>query len=311
LRALACTELITGGKLTGPQLSAAYVFRGKANAGRRQLDAAIADFTAALKIDSRAADAFYNRGAAHHLIGRYDLALAVFGKVLELAPNDADTLFYRARIYARQGRDAAAIEDLTAVLKASPADPDSLDARSALDIQTGAFDAAIADLSALMKAMPKLAEPYYNRGRAYFLKGDFAAAAKDFDTAMAKRDGNPYAALRLYLAKARLAKAGAKADAKPLEAAAEKFDPEQWPLPIAAFILGKISEPELLQAIQVTDAAAAKALACETHYYLGELALAKGDKAAAKTHFQAAIAGAARSSIEFVDATIELKRLGK
>lgn len=309
LQAIACTELITGGRLLGPQLGAAYVFRGKANAARQQLQAAIADFTAALKIDGRAADALYNRGAAHALVGRYDLALADFNKVLELAPSDADTLFYRARIYARQGRNAAAIKDLTLVLKAVPNDSDSLDARGQLYVLTGAFDSAIADLSALAALLPDSAEVFYNRGRAYFLKGDFASAAKDFDLARVKRTDNPYAALRLYLANARLGKAS-KPDIKPLEAAMEKYDLGQWPMPIAALTLGKISEQELGQLTEVKDAAAAAMRACETHYYLGEFALIKGDKAAAKAHFAAVDAKSASLSIECSDARVALKGLG-
>lgn len=310
LQAIACTELITGGHLLGAQLSAAYVFRGKANAARRQLQAAIADFTSALKIDGRAADALYNRGAAHALVGRVDLALQDFGKVLELAPGDPDTLFYRARIYAQQGRNDAAIKDLTAVLKTVPNDPDSLDARSELYIVTGAFDTAILDLTALIKALPNSAEAYYNRGRARFLKEDFAAAAQDFELARTKRDDNPYAALRLYLSNARLGKAGAKPDTKPLEIAMQKYDLGAWPMPIAALTIGKISDSDFQQLLRVKDPIAATMRACEAQYYLGEFALAKGDKAAAMTHFRAVDAKGAGLSIECIDATVELKKLG-
>ena len=307
LQAIACTELLTGGRLSGPQMTAAYVFRGKANAARQQLPAAIADFTSALKLDPRAADALYNRGATHALVGRYDLALQDFGKVLEMAPNDADTLYYRAGIYALQGRDDAAIKDLTTVLKQHPEDPLSLVDRGGIYIRVGKFDAAIQDFTALLKVNAKSADSYYNRGRAYFLKGDFKAAAADFDAAMQNRAENPYAAIRLYLARLR----AGKPDLKPLQEAVAKYDPEQWPLPLAALMLGKVSEADLLQAIQVKDPAVALSLSCETHFYLGELALAKGDKAAAARQFQAAIASTSRGSIEYIDATLELKKLGK
>ncbi len=307
LQAIACTELINGGRLSVKQVTAAYVFRGKANAARQQLEAAIGDFTAALKNDPRAADALYNRGATHALIGRYDLALLDFGKVLALAPDDADTLYYRAGIYTLQGRDDAAIKDLTAVLKQHPEDPLSLVARGGIYIRVGSFDAAIQDFSALIKIDAKSADSYYNRGRAYYLKGNYDSAAADFDAAMQNRAENPYAAIRLYLARLRTG----KPDLKPLEAAVAKYDPEQWPLPLAALILGKISEPDLLQAIQVKDPAVAMSLSCETHFYLGELALAKGDKAGATRQFQAAVASMSRGSIEYIDATLELKKLGK
>src|SRR5689334_16421679 len=50
-RAVACTTLITGGTLKGKALGAAYVFRGKAQAQRNEIKAAIMDFSEALKVD--------------------------------------------------------------------------------------------------------------------------------------------------------------------------------------------------------------------------------------------------------------------
>src|SRR5687767_1794124 len=75
-RAVACTQLITSGKLKGRALGAAYVFRGKAQAQRNEIKAAIIDFSEALKINPMATDALYNRGAAYALSGQTNYALA-------------------------------------------------------------------------------------------------------------------------------------------------------------------------------------------------------------------------------------------
>ncbi len=140
------------------------------------------------------------------------------------------------------------------------------------------------------------------------LKGDYAAAAGDFEATMQSRNSNPYAALRLYITRAKTG----TTDAAPLAAAAKAFPADQWPLPIVAFYQGGMSEADLVAAARVSDAAATAGLVAETQYYLGQWALLQDDRKAAKTHFEAAVAAKAGiGSLEFIDAGLELKRLAK
>ncbi|MDQ7249291.1 tetratricopeptide repeat protein [Dongia sedimenti] len=307
-RAVACTQLITGGTLRGKALGAAYVFRGKAQAQRREMKAAILDFSEALKVDPQATDALYNRGAAYALMGQTNSALADFAHLLDLAPNDADTLFYRALIYVNQGKTEAAVKDLSAVLGQRPDDAISRLQRAGLLIALGRNEDAISDLNALLKKEPTALDALYNRGRAEMLKGDNAAAADDFETVMQSRSNNPYAALRLTITRG---KAGnGKMDMAPLDAAAKAYPPEQWPLPIVAFYQGNLSEADLVAAARVRDAAATANLVAETQYYLGQWALLQDDRKAARRHFEAAVASkAGAGNLEFIDAGLELKRL--
>jgi lipoprotein NlpI len=125
---------------------------------------------------------------------------------------------------------------------------------------------------------------------------------------MQNRNDNPYAALRLAIVQAR----GGKTDPAPLAAAAKAFPADQWPLPIVAFYQGSLSEADLLAAGQVSNAATRANLTAETQYYLGQWALLKGNAKAARKHFEAAVAAkAAADNLEFIDAGLELKRLGK
>jgi lipoprotein NlpI len=307
-RAVACTRLITGGKLRGKELGAVYVFRGKAQAQRKELKAAIADFSEALKLDPQATVALYNRGAAYALIGQVTYALADFAHLLEIAPNDPDTLYYRAQIYMSQGKREAALNDLSAVLSGHPEDADSRMQRAGLSIMLGRNEDAIGDLGLLLKKDPTAPAALYNRGRAEQLKGDYAAASEDFAAAMQNRNSNPYAALRLYIAQAQ----SGKADAAPLAAAAKAFPPDQWPLPIVAFYQGGVSEADLIAAAKVSNPATTANLVAETQYYLGQWALLQDDRKAARQHFEAAVAAkAGADNLEFVDAGLELKRLGQ
>ena len=308
VRAVACTQLITGGTLQGRALGAAHVFRGKAQAQRNELKAAIQDFSAALKIDPRATDALYNRGAAYALMGQTKQALGDFSQVLELAPNDPDTLFYRALIYVNQGKIEEAVKDLSGVLKQRPDDGITRLQRAGLLIALQRNEDAIADLDQLLKKDPTAFDARYSRGRAEMLKGNDTAAAKDFELLTQARQDNPYAALRLYIVRAR----GGKKDAAPLAAAAKAYPNDQWPLPIVAFYQGQMSEADLLSMAKAGDAATNAILSAETRYYLGQWALLQDQRDAARKHFEAAVASkAGAGNLEAIDAGLELKRLKK
>jgi lipoprotein NlpI len=307
-RAVACTQLITGGSLKGKPLGAAYVFRGKAQAQRNELKAAILDFSEALKLDPQATDALYNRGAAYALMGQTNYALADFERVLDLAPNDPDTLFYRALIYVNQGKIESAVKDLSGVLKQRPEDGISRLQRAGLLIALQRNEDAIGDLNQILKQEPTAYDALYSRGRAEMLKGDDAGAAEDFRALMQARKSNPYAALRLYII---LARRGQKDDAS-LDAAAKAYPADQWPLPVVAFYQGKMSEADLLAAAKASSAQTNAALTAETRYYLGQWALLQDKPEAAKKHFEAAVATKAGvGTLEYVDAGLELKRLAK
>jgi lipoprotein NlpI len=307
-RAVACTALITGGTLRGKALGAAYVFRGKAQAQRNEIKAAITDFSEALKVDPQAADALYNRGAAYALMGQTSYALADFAHLLDLVPNDPDTLFYRALIYVNQGKIEAAVNDLSALLGRRPDDGVSRLQRAGLLIALQRNEDAIADLNQLLKKDPAALDALYNRGRAEMLKGDYDAAAADFAAAMQNRGSNPYAALRLYIVRAETG----KTDPGPLDAAAKAFPPEQWPLPVVAFYQGKLGEADLLAEAKVGNAATTATLTAESQYYLGQWALLQDERKAAQQHFAAAVASkAGAGNLEFIDAGLELKRIAK
>jgi len=305
LAVIACTRIIESGQMTGEKLGALLVRRGMAYGASNQLEAAIADFTAALKIKPDATDALYNRAAVYVRLDRLDLALADYDSVLKLAPNDADTFYQRAWVYARRGQDTAAIADLGAVLRQQPDDADALLDRGGLYIRSGQFAFAADDFSQIIKNNPKAAAAYYNRGRAAFAKGDFAAAASDFAAAYDARDGNPYAALRAYLALARLkSKTG---DPKALlQKSLAKYGDGQWPAPIVSLYLGGLTPQALLQETAASTAQDAPRLRCEANYYLGEWALLKDDKKAAQDYFRAAVETGARNAIEFIDASLRL-----
>lgn len=69
--------------------------RGNANYKKGLYDLAISDYTKALEIDPRYADAYYNRGNAYAKKGLYDQAISEFTKALEINPRHADAYYNR------------------------------------------------------------------------------------------------------------------------------------------------------------------------------------------------------------------------
>jgi lipoprotein NlpI len=312
-RAVACTEAITGGKVNGKALAAAYLFRGNAQVERQQFAAAVDDFSKALSLDNGATDALYNRAAAYAQLGRLDLAIEDYNQLLKIAPNDPDTLYNRAWLYSIQGKYDEAIDDLTKVLMVKPDDFESRLRRAGISIQLGRNEDAIADCNRLLKIVPTSPVAFYNRGRAEYAKGDFESARDDFAASAKNLEGISNAALRAY-ATLRLALASAESgkDAPPeLATLAKAVSVDQWPMPVVAYYLGNISEDDVLKAADVADKARATNLTAEAEYYIGAMALAKDDKKAAKQHFKAAIGGKAdRANLEFIDAGLALQKLG-
>jgi lipoprotein NlpI len=299
-----CTKAIDSRQLTGSALASALFQRGTAQARRGKLEPAIGDFSAALKQTPDATDVLYARASAQAGLQRHEAAIEDLGAILVLAPNDADSFYRRAWSLTALGRDAEAVDDLNAVLRLVPGDIDALMDRGGLLLRLGKFAPAAADFSAIVAAEPNAAAAYYNRGRARLLADKVKDAATDFAQALKLRADNPYAGLRLYLARQRLDKSGADE----LAAMSAKFPAEQWPIPVAATLAGTLREPDLLASVSAADPAIVARLATETHYYLGMAAKAKGDVDAARGHFTQAAKGD-RNIPEAVDAKLELGKL--
>ncbi|HVJ41052.1 MAG TPA: tetratricopeptide repeat protein [Dongiaceae bacterium] len=320
LRVVACTHAIEGRQATGDQLAAVYYNRAIGYTLMGKTDFAIRDFTQAIKLRPDTPPAYINRGIAHMRRANptsQDLTAAKqdFDAAIAKDKDNVDGHYLRAWVESQQGKDADAVADLDNVLKNHPDHFDALLDRGGLLLRNGKFDPAIADFTAMIKLDAKAAAAFYNRGRAYFAKGDYTAAATDFASAMNLRDGNPYAALRLNLARQFQAQAAKKdpqagGDAKALEAAAGKLLDQQWPVQVIRYFQGKMDQAAIFAALDSSDLKQGQGFRCEFNYYLGQQALLKGDRKAAADFFKAALATKSSTTIEYIDSNLALKQLG-
>jgi lipoprotein NlpI len=315
LRVVACTHAIEGGQAKGDQLAAVFYNRAIGYTLMGQNDSAIKDFTQALKIRPDTPAAYVNRGIAQMRSNRPAAAKQDFDAAIAKDKDNVDGHYLRAWVESQQNKDADAIADLDNVLRNHPDHMDALLDRGGLLLRDGKYDPAIADFTAMIKLDAKAAAGFFNRGRANFAKGDFTAASTDFASAMNLRDANPYAALRLHLARQFQASSAKKnsqdaGDPKALQTAIGKLLDDQWPVQILHYFQGKMDQAAIFALIDSNYPKQASSLRCEFNYYLGEQALLKGDKKAAADFFKAAIATKSNTTIEFIDSNLALKQLG-
>lgn len=84
----ACTALIKSGTLAPDELASVLDLRGTEYLGHNDYDRAIADFSAAIRIDPKDAGAFYGRGAAETALGRKAEGDADFARAKAIDPDN-------------------------------------------------------------------------------------------------------------------------------------------------------------------------------------------------------------------------------
>jgi tetratricopeptide (TPR) repeat protein len=166
--------------------SAAEEFRkhGLEKEDRDDFPGAIADFTRAIELDPRDAEAWMNRGAARGRLGQLDEAIADMDRAIALRPDFA--LAYQNRGVSRgmKGDHAGAIDDYTRAIELMPRLAQAWGARG---IERGAGDdheGAIADLTRAIEIAPDVAHLWGSRGVQRGTTGDWEGEIADLTRAI-------------------------------------------------------------------------------------------------------------------------------
>lgn len=97
-----------------------YLEQGQVSANNREYDKAIAEFTRAIELKPRTAEAYRGRGMAHTQKDRLDDALSDFNTALELDPDDGWTYGARGLVFYSWGDHRRAISDFSTAIKINP-----------------------------------------------------------------------------------------------------------------------------------------------------------------------------------------------
>ncbi len=116
-----CERALTNDQLTDRDRAATLVNRGIIYNTARQLDLAVADFDAALKINPNLGEAYLNRGNAYFWQHKYPEATADYGKAIDLKIGSRDYAHYnKALAEMNTGKFEDAKADLKAALAITP-----------------------------------------------------------------------------------------------------------------------------------------------------------------------------------------------
>ncbi len=162
-----CTRAIQSGRYTGHALALKFSNRGVEWRSKGNLERAISDYSEAIRLDAKYADAYYNRCIAYNRQQKYDLALADCNKAIAFGPGTGTTL------------NATGQQKLSADRSRS----DYYNERGVVYYGRNEIDRAIADLSEALRLYPKNVTALNNRARVYDAKGDSARAKTDRDAA--------------------------------------------------------------------------------------------------------------------------------
>jgi tetratricopeptide (TPR) repeat protein len=296
-----------------PKSYIAYYNRGLIEDQKGNFDAAISDYNQTLALNPQLPGAYYNRGNAKSEKADFDGAIADYTRALEIDPKLALAYCNRALAEQQTGNLDAAFADYNQALSADPTIPIAYYNRGLIKEQRNDLDGAIADTTKAIELNPNSAQAYYNRGVALQARGNLDAAANDLRKfiELAPKDAYAdYARLYLWVITSQL---GQSADSdRTLAQSLEtnwNADPEGLPSRIASFLLGHITETDLLTAASSPDMKKDQGQHCEVWYFDGVRKLLAGDKAGAIDCFRRCTDTGQKDFCEYILAQAQLQAL--
>jgi tetratricopeptide (TPR) repeat protein len=185
---------------TEPKTAKEYSDRADKYYEKKEYDKAIADYSAALKIDPNYIEAFIYRGITYSFKREWEKAIADFNVALKIDANCAkDINPFLAIAYERRGLTYIdkkeydkAIADYNAALKINPDKAKTIDhrfvvaflMRGSTYIDKKEYDKAIADCNDALKIDPNYADAFFLRGNAYVFKLEWDKAIADFEAVL-------------------------------------------------------------------------------------------------------------------------------
>lgn len=151
---------------------------------RKRYDRALLDFSQAIRLDKKLADAYGNRGWTFLKKDDPDSALGDFDEAIRLDPDDVGAYGGRGEAHLAKGAYAKAVADCTKAIRMDPKRAFSYHRRAAVYYQQGDYDRAIGDCNQAIRLDPEHDSFYNNRGRAYAGKGQYDRAIADYTRAI-------------------------------------------------------------------------------------------------------------------------------
>ena len=159
-------------------LSDAYLFRGRANAGLGRLDLAVQDFSKVMRLQPQGAEAYVERAAVRLDQEDYPGVISDCGEALKRDSRIAAAYSLRGRALGHTGSPERALEDLNRAVELAP-DQSNHFQRAAVYQALGQHKLALKDLDEVIALRPDGAQAYFARAQSRRAMGDIAGANQD------------------------------------------------------------------------------------------------------------------------------------
>jgi tetratricopeptide (TPR) repeat protein len=156
----------------------AAVQAGIKNLAPNRYQQAVEQFNKALEIDPNSWNAYYRRGIANQYLGNLDAALADYQAAMQLNPNLVEAMTARAGIFADKGEVQRSIDELTKVIDQKPT-VEAHYRRGTGYATLKEYDKAIEDFTWVIEEVRDAPYVYFARANSRRAIGDFAGAAAD------------------------------------------------------------------------------------------------------------------------------------
>jgi tetratricopeptide (TPR) repeat protein len=164
-----------------PDSADAFYSRGEQNLNNLEYDAAIADFSAAIRLKPAFAEAYRLRGWAYVAKCKYDQAINDFNDLIRLRPGLAEAYCERGLAYTAKGQYDQAITDCSYAISLNELQEQAYYNRGMAYQLKGSNSAAIVDFSKAIRIKPDYAQAYFDRGWSYTARHQFDEAINDFN----------------------------------------------------------------------------------------------------------------------------------
>jgi tetratricopeptide (TPR) repeat protein len=241
-----------------------------------------------------------------------------------------------------QGKTAEAIKNFDKAIALDPNYRDAYDQRGNLRGRHGDFTGAIADFQQAVRISPDLAPGHYNLGHAYYFIGDLENSSKELEIALgldpnfatayfirglvrhaqghnaeATNDFRkslgfnfPDAAFWIFICESEDGLADtAHKDLTDALNTPEAFKRDDFPTAIGNFLLGSLSQDQLLARAQAANGENRDDFTCASWFYAGASQRLAGNKAGARDCFKKAIDTNSKASEEYIEAQREIATL--
>ncbi|MBI2137554.1 tetratricopeptide repeat protein [Candidatus Woesearchaeota archaeon] len=163
-----------------PRLAEAYSNRGGVKQAQGRLEEAVKDYTQAISINPRLAEAYSNRGTAKQAQGRLEEAIEDYTQAISINPRLAEAYSNRGIVKKASGRLEEAIEDYTQAISINPRHANAYYNRGTTKQALGRLEEAVKDYTQSITINPRHANAYFNRGIVKGQLGLLTEALNDF-----------------------------------------------------------------------------------------------------------------------------------